>query len=398
MAMQSFRYTATDSSGKGVNGTIHAKDAAEAMSNLSLRGFQNVRLGADQVTANYIRTGKAKDEDRMYLYAQAASLIRAGINPFQAFGTLAGRVTNKWLQQACTAIANEAKEGIGVSRVMEKYVDLFPHNDVAMVRAGEMGGFLPESLEYLAQHYTESTSFKRRFWFFRLFGWQLYLTFVLMVPIPNAFWAGFHAGTVQGFFRSYLDQVIWPVGPIGILLAVLYYLGQWILKQPQNTRLRHSLILKMPMGIGARARMESIRAFLWTLRNLFSGGVGPSASWALASASSPNAEVAVQLAQAGGNMTSETPASVAFVNSGLFPSEYAPMIRTAEQAGDMVATLDRMVNLANEGFEAGKQRVAIGLASLGCILTLIGTGVLAIWLVKGYYGRVFDEVEKYVQE
>lgn len=396
--MPFFRYTAIDQSGKSVTGTIQAKDLTDASSQLSTRGFRNVRMEDDQPPSDFVRTKAVGDSDRMFLYTQAASLIRAGINPFNAFGMLADKTRNKPLQKACTVIANSAREGLGPSRVMEKFVDVFPHNDVAMVRAGEMGGFLPEALDYLGQHYAESTSFKRRFWLPKLLGWNLFLTIVLMIPVPNAFWKAFHEGSQFGFLKFYLEQLVWPILPVAVTAAAVYYLVQIFLRSRHNTRLRHALVLKLPMGIGARARMESIRAFLWTLRNLWSGGVAPSTAWALAAGSCPNAEIAVRLAQAGSNMRSETPASVAVQQSGLFPIEYGSMIRIAEKTGDMVGTLDRLIHLADEGFEAGKARSLAGVFSIGCLLLLLAIGALTIYLAKEYFGRAYFEVDKWAQE
>lgn len=396
--MPFFRYTATDATGKGVTGTIQAKDQSEASSQLSTRGFQNIQMMDDKPPSDFVQTKAVGDQDRMFIYTQAASLIRAGINPFNAFGMLADKTRNQALQQACAAIANGAREGLGPSKVMEKFVDVFPYNDVAMVRAGEMGGFLPEALDYLGQHYAESTSFKRRFWLVRLLGWNAFLTIALMLPIPNAFWRAFHEGTRIGFINFYLEGLLWPILPIMLSVAIIYYFAQWYLRLRRNIRLRHSLVLKLPMGIGARARMESIRAFLWTLRNLWSGGVPPSTAWALAAGSCPNAEIAVKLAHAGGNMRSETPTSVALQQSGLFPHEYGSMIQIAEKTGDMVGTLDRMIHLADEGFEAGKARSHAGLLSIGCVLLLIAIGAMTIYFAQGYYTRAFSEVDKWMEE
>ena len=392
--MAFFRYTAIDSAGKSLDGTVQAKDLHDAQGILSKRGFRSIQVAVQ--TSGYVRTRKISDNQRFMLFTQAASLIRAGINPFEAFRVLAGRVSSSQVADACREISAASGEGKRISDVMEKYLDIFPHNAVGMVRAGEYGGFLPEALEYLAMHFSDSTAFKRWFWILKFFTWQGVIGLVLAIPVIPAMWAAFHQeGT---FFSIYSKVLLFPTLPIaGAIFVLLFLFARWM-GSYGNTVKRHSFILRIPWGIGSRARNESLRAFLWTLRNLSKGGVPPGQAWNLAAGSVPNANYALRLNDAGNMLGTEKPLADAVTTAGLFPMDYDALLRTAQQTGDIVGTLDRMLVLTDEEFETSKVKARVGLSSIGCLIVLVLSGAMMVYLVKGCYGRMENEVEKFMDE
>lgn len=392
--MAFFRYTAIDSSGKSLDGTVQAKNLQEAQGILSTRGFRSIKVAVQ--TSGYVRTRKISDNQRFMLFSQAASLIRAGINPFEAFGVLAGRVSSSQVADACREISASSGEGKRISDVMEKYLDLFPHNAVGMVRAGEYGGFLPESLEYLAMHFSDSTAFKRWFWILKFFTWQGVIGLVLSIPVIPAFWGTFHQE--GSFFAIYSKVLLFPTLPIALVLFLILLLVSRWMGSYGNTVKRHAFVLRIPWGIGSRARNESLRAFLWTLRNLSKGGVPPGQAWALAAGSVPNASYAVRLGDAGRNLGTERPLADAITAAGLFPMDYDALLRTAQQTGDIVGTLDRMLVLTDEEFETSKTKARVGLSSIGCLIVLILSGAMTVYLANGCYGRMEKEVEKFMDE
>lgn len=394
--MPFFRYTATDTSGRTFDGTLESNDAQSASQALTARGFKSVLIhGSNSQSAQapeYVRTKKASEFELMVFFSQAAQLIRAGIGPFDAFSQLSGRVQNPDLIRAANEISHGSREGGAISKTMAKYVDLFPFHTVGMVRAGEHGGFLPESLEFLANQYSEAASYRRWFWFLKFATWQGIVGVVLALPLPAAFWDSFRAGTAQALWTSYFKYLVFPTLPIVGGVAALLYLYRMRLMSSSNILKRHKLALKMPFGLGARGRAESLRAFLWSLRNLSHSGVAPSSAWAIAAGSVPNANIAMALSEAG-VATGERPLSESFARARVFPVEYGPMFKTAEQTGDVVGTLDRLIQLSSAEFESKNSAIRGGLASAGCLIILLTTLVLVLVLVKGCYGDMPQTIE-----
>lgn len=393
--MAFFRYTATDSSGKQVSGSLKARSRNEAEQQLNARGFRNVSFegpnGASQPVGAILRTKPAQDDERSYLYSQAASMLRAGMSVNEAFTALANKVSNSNLREACRAIASAAREGRGASYVMERYVDLFPHNDVGMVRSGEYGGFLPEAFDYLARFYLESSAFKKRWFIVRRLLWRGFIGVALVAAIMDSFWTRIMQG-LPGLGRQFLTNLLWPVLPCAaIALGGAYLFRNWLMSL-HNLRLRHRLLLRVPFGIGERARQESLVAFLWTLRGLQAAGVAPSTAWALASASVPNAEMAVRLSEAG-KAVGEMPLSEAARRSGLFPHDYESMLATGEHSGDVVGALEMMTKVSSGAYLREKDEAFSGVRTVGCLVSAVFFLLMAIMYIVGYFYGFFDLLE-----
>lgn len=399
--MAFYRYTATEiSTGKRLDGTIQAKSDSEAIRTLQSRGYRHVDLASQSSSSadgGLVRTRRASEYHLSLFFAQAASLLKSGISPHEAFQQLSGRVQNGGLKRAAIDVSLESREGGAVSAALAKYVDLFPHNAVGMVRAGEMGGFLPEALNYLASQYGDQASMKRWFWWVRAATWQALLALTFGLPVPFAFWAGFHAGTSDGFISSYLKFLLFPTLPIAIGIGAAALLLRFVLLSPSKTRFRHRLALRLPFGLGERGRFESYRAFLWTLRSLSNAGISPNSAWNLASGAVPNAELALQLAESGRGEDSRHPFSTRMMATGVLPSEFDAVMLTAEQSGDVVGALDSMVNVASEEMNVAKERSRAGVVSMGCLILLIAGGALGLFIASQYYGRVFEQVDRFME-
>lgn len=401
-----FRYTAIDANGKKLVGTIRARSESEAKGELAARGFTQVQLEnrewngkatSEPPPIAYIRTARSNDSELFFLFSQAASLIKAGFNPFDAFEQLSNRVHNQNLRRACREISEAANEGRKISDVMRVYIDLFPYNAVAMIRAGEYGGFLEEAFERLADHYADSTAFKRWFWITRFATWQGLIGLALATPLPIAFWTGLFAGSPSSLWSKYFALLFQYTLPIGAVIVFLYYIIRTQLLRPEMTLFRHRFILRCPYGIGSRARSESVGTFLWTLARLSRGGVAPGTSWALAAASVPNAAMAQSLVAAGESLSTERPLSVAFSQAKFFPADYDALIRTAEQTGDIVATLERMYAMTTEEYNQSRLKAAAGLTSIGCLILVLGSGAMMIYLVHGCYSGMPERIERWLE-
>src|SRR5438034_2617569 len=157
--MPFFRYTAIDPSGRQLAGTVQAKDFSHAGELLGAKGLRGVSLHTG-TTTSVIRTKRVGDRDLLFCLSQVAAMTKDGMTPYAAFRNVAQRTRNHALKKACEEIAARTEAGEPASSVMEKYIDIFPHNAVATVRAGEYGGFLPESFQFLADHYSDSAAFK----------------------------------------------------------------------------------------------------------------------------------------------------------------------------------------------------------------------------------------------
>lgn len=340
------------------------------------------------------RTRAASDRELGNFFKQIASLLRAGVNPADAHERVGARIRHRALRDACAEIAKATTEGKPASEVMARYVDLFPPHVVGMIRAAEYGGFLPEAYELLSQQIAERASLNAWFYFVRWISYQGLIGIAIVVAAMSAFWKAFHAG--GNFIGFFLQDLLSRSLPVVLVLALAILGVRLLLHSHATLPLRHRLILRMPYGFGARARAEALHIFLWTLRNLAHSGVPPKTAWQLAAAATPNCDYAQRLYAAAGGPREGEPISEFVLRSGLFDADYVDMLNIAQQTGDVPGTLDRMLEITGEEYAEGKAKARFGLGSLGCLVMALTGGAMLIYFFWQYYGRVFEEVDKYM--
>lgn len=340
------------------------------------------------------RTRPVSDRELGNLFKQLASLLRAGVSPADAYQRVGSRIRHRALREACAEIAKATGEGKPASDTMRKYVDLFPPHAVGMVHAAEYGGFLPEAYDILAQQFNERASINAWFYFLRWISYQGLIGMAVVIAAMSAFWKAFHAG---GNFLGFLVEDLLSRGlPLVLVLALIILLARFVLHSHATLPLRHRLILHAPYGFGARARAEALHVFLWTLRNLASAGIPPKTAWQLAATSTPNYDYARRLYTAADGPRESESISDFVVRSNLFDADYADMLNIAQQTGDVPGTLDRMLEISGEEYATGKAKARLGLGSLGCLVIALTGGAMLIYFASQYYGRVFEEVDQYM--
>lgn len=338
-------------------------------------------------TKPQVRTAIGKDKDRFFIFSQLASAFRAGVAPMQIYSDVSQRSRGIFagsFQEAAVA----AQEGIPLSTVLERYPDLYPEHVVGTVRAGEIGGFLPDALDAVALQAESAHRFNR--WFFWV--WFLLVNFLLSIPgmwiacrTLLASWDAIDAkggagakggqmstGEALGMTgQAMWKLVVWPWGPLTLASWLLLWAFFRYYGSRKTKRFRHKVGLKYPV-FGPRARHENLQRFSWTLSRVSRAGVTPDTAWRLAADSVPNLEMRDRLHSMGQHMTGEQPLSTVMYQSKLFPDEYGPMIATAEYTGDIPGAFQRLSDVSKGEFEAAQNYAKArsgcwGL--LGCFVT-----------------------------
>lgn len=408
--MPFYMYSALDAAGKKLEGTIQANNANEALHSLVSRGFRTPRIVAERASSGAVatappprtaapgqvkintpaaayapqvrRSAKSSDRERFFLFAQIADQLRAGINPAQIFADLARSYRTPKFRESLGMVAAAASEGRPISDALALWPDLYPEHVVGLIRAGEVGGFLPDSAATVSEQAMNAYKFKRFHWWI----WLVAINGLLAIPMVFmwrhsilATWDQYESTGGQGgmgvAFGVLGKTFLWPWLPVMIgVLLVTFLLRHWFSSRPMR-QFRHEVGLKTPV-LGGRARHESITVFTWVLSRLAKGGVPPNRSWDLAVHSVPNLAMQDRLKHAGGMLSESTRLSDVVFGSKLFPEEYAPTISTGELTGDISGALERLSQISRTEYDAGTVKSKAFTGSLGCIALLITSGIL----------------------
>jgi len=364
-------------------------------------GTQVIRGGPVQINTpappqrKIIHTPTGTDKDRMFLFSQFAAALKSGVPPATFLQTVSTR-TRGIYRESLERMAAAAQEGISMSSVMELYPDLYPSSVAAMTRAGEVGGFLPEACETIGQQAQQAHKFRR--WF----AWIWFIVFNAALSIPlvyimvNAALTTYDrvdaaGGNVsQGEALSYLGQeawrwMLWPIGPITLLVYGVSYLLWRIYFARMSTPFRHGVALHWPV-FGARTRAENLTMFSWTMGRLAKAGLPHAEAWRLAAKSAPNVVMSSRLEALGNAVGREQPASAAMQSSNLFPPEFASVVGTAELTGDLPGALDQLAEMSRGEFQSAENMAKIRggcWGTLGCLVS--AAFVAGVFMYFWYY-------------
>lgn len=158
--MPSFSYVARDAAGKRVVGTLDSASEAVALGELAARGLVPVRIGSAGAAPTRRRRIQSKHLARAY--RQLADLLRAGVPLLKALRLLGRGRSNPALAAIIAQVAEEVSQGERFADALARHPEVFPGPQVAMVRAGERGGFLEQVLGRLGAYLERQAEVRAR--------------------------------------------------------------------------------------------------------------------------------------------------------------------------------------------------------------------------------------------
>ena len=166
--MAQFTYTALDDAGAEVSGRLAGGNRAAVVEELEHKGLYPVSIEAVEE--------KAQDEGRSLLGGrrvsrsqvdaftrELANLLGGGVSLSKALRILSREASSRAARKQWTAVHDDVVEGTSLADALARWPRSFPPVYVAMVRAGETGGFLEVVLGQIADLRAREQDLKGRF-------------------------------------------------------------------------------------------------------------------------------------------------------------------------------------------------------------------------------------------
>lgn len=180
--MATFSYAGRDASGQTVTGNVDADNEGAARDRLREQGMfvQSMRtLKATKTTAvakgqqsgvavakkekkKFVFGGKVKLVDLSVFCRQFSTMIDAGVSLVRCLSVLQEQSPSPTLKRILADIQVEVESGNTLSRAMSKYPRVFSPLFVGLIKAGEVGGVLEESLQRLSQFLEKDMELRRK--------------------------------------------------------------------------------------------------------------------------------------------------------------------------------------------------------------------------------------------
>lgn len=142
--LATFRYIAISPAGQRVEGSLSGQSEQAVIAELESRQLTPVEL--TQRAERIRRTRGVSLRALGQSYEQLSDLLHAGVPLLRALRLLGGRSGNLRLAAVFRELADAVEKGADLGQAMADRPGVFPSVQVAMVRAGERGGFLEKVL------------------------------------------------------------------------------------------------------------------------------------------------------------------------------------------------------------------------------------------------------------
>lgn len=346
--MPTFRYTAMTTTGRRIAGEIAGATEQAVLSELESRSLLPVRVV--ETTRQRLFTRRASVRRLGQSYVEISELLAAGVPLLRSLRLLGARRSGGRLSVAFRELAEAVEGGEAVGEAMAKRPDTFPTIHVAMVRAGERGGFLEQVFARLGQFVLGQAELRAK-----IVGSLIYpAVLVVFGLIVLAVVFGFFVPQFRGMFAQ-LDSLppvtevvlaassaITTYGPITALLAGGLAVAAWrALKHPGVRRAVARARTHAPV-IGPLVRSLAVARFCRMLGTMLGNGVPMIAAMEISKDASGNILLEEAIDKAIEAVRQGEPLAGPLTECGLIPDDVLEMISVGEQANNLDAVLVRV--------------------------------------------------------
>ncbi len=348
--MASYQYIAKNASGEQVVGTMQADSEAHVVRTLGDRDLFPVNVSLEEV-GHSLQLTRIRAADVGVVFRQLADLLRAGVPLLRSLDVIIRASSKQPLIDVLTEVRNAVSKGETLAEAMREHPQAFTQLHVAMVIAGEEGGFLEDVLENIAT-FTERQDELRS----KVRGAMIYpvvLTTIgtlamlgillIFVPLFRDFFSGMDlpAPTRIIFAASALLTDQW-----GLLLAMLILAvggGTAFLRSNFGREAWARWRLKLPL-LGPLNRSVSVARFCRIFGTMLRSGVPILRSLDISKDATGSAVLAEQIDKAAENVRAGESLAEPLRESGAFPPDIIEMIAVAEESNRLDKVLEQVAD------------------------------------------------------
>jgi general secretion pathway protein F len=354
--MPEFQYTARDSAGKKIIGTISAVGQREAAANLVANALFPVDV---QEAGTVIETKSIRRVPAQLLaitYSQLADLLRSGVPLLRALEVIRKQTSHAGMNQILSEVCHQVEEGATLADAFNRFPQVFGEMAVNMVRAGGEGGFLEEALARVAEFTESAEDLKKRTLgavaypaILAIFGVILVVVLVVFfVPQFDKLFAQLRARNqlpplTEGLlWLSATLRGMYGVALLGAIILGAGFARQWL--SSDNGRLWSDKTKMMLPIIGPIFQSLAVARFCRVLGTLLKNGVPILRSMEISRNATGNRVLAIAIGNATENISAGQSLAEPLAASGRFPPSVVEMIAVAEQANNLEAVLLETAN------------------------------------------------------
>jgi len=394
MAAAVYTFRATDATGVPQKGELAGASEAAVTEELRSRGLTVVDLQEKKsgLQMEIALPQRVKAADLTVLTRQLATMVSSGMTLLRAFYVLEEQLEHKKLKQVIGEVREAIEGGVLLSEALGRHPKIFNPLYVAMVRAGEAGGVLEESLERVATQLEADDSLRRQVKAAMMYP-AVVLSFAIIVLIALiTFIVPVFVGVFKDFggelpaitkftvglsnaFTGYWYLIL--AGFVGVVVAFRKWkTSSW--GRPQWDAFR----MKLPMKLGDTVQKIALARWSRTFSALYSAGVPILQAIEVTGQTAGNSVIeramddVVESVKSGGQIA--TPLK----ESSAFPAMVSQMIAVGEETGGLDAMLNKVADFYEDEVAAAVKAMTSILEPIMIVFVggIVGFVVIAMYM------------------
>lgn len=400
--VEEYTYRAVDTNGGAiVKGTLEAAGENAVTAKLRAQGLTPLEVTLTSKTGLNRDVSIPGFEKRVKVATlavfakQMAGLINAGLPLMRTLSILIEQAEDKKLQSALVGVHASVESGASFSQALALYPEVFPPLMISMVRVGETGGFLGQSLATIAETYQgeaelqgkikSATTYPIIVFVIAILGVIAMVTFV--VPIFEGMFKnlGSELPIPTQILVTLSNNMVWLL-PVAIVLGIVAWL--WWVRNRREEKVRKVVDpwkLRLPV-FGPLATKIAVARFTRSLSMMLNAGVPLVQALSIVGTASNNWKIEQAVREIQESVKQGRSFSAPLAKAAVFPPMVAQMTAVGEESGTLADMLASIADFYENEVETATDQLT---ASIEPIL-IVGIGIIIGGMVISLYMPIFS--------
>ncbi len=381
--MPTFRYVALNPVGRRVSGVLAGASEQAVLAELESRQLTPVEIAGGEEGAG-VRRRRVSGRRLGEAYEQLSDLLHAGVPLLRGLKLLGGQKSRGAVGTVFRELAEGVEKGADLAAAMEQTPGVFPTVHVAMVRAGERGGFLEQVLARLGRLVVKQADLRSKVVGNLIYPGVLCVTgiavgaviFGVFVPKFRSMFSrlGDNLPGVTKFVFFLSDLITSYAIVTTIVLAVLGIVAWRLGKDRRVRRFTSIAVLRVPV-VGAIVRGFATARFCGLLGTMLVNGVPLLAALQIARDGVGHMLLEDAVDQAADAVRQGEPLAPPLARSGMFDEQVVEMIAVGESANNLDDVLVKVADTIEARLD---RQLLVGVRLIEPILLLMLAGLVGL--------------------
>ena len=403
--MATFAFKAVDLAGSPQTGVLDGVSRQAVTEELTGRGLRVMALDEKKSGLKMelsLGPKRIKAQELTVMTRQLATMISSGMTLLRTFYVLEDQIENTKLRDTIAAVREAIESGSNFSDALEQHPKVFSPLYVAMVRAGEAGGVLEESLDRVADQLEKDDALRRQVKSAMAYP-TVVLVFAMLVLLGLI---AFIVPVFVNVFKDFGGEL--PMITKVTVSASKFVTGQWYIliaasvgtvvgfkkwkASPWGRAQWDQFRLRIPFKIGVTVQKIALARWSRTFSALYSAGVPIMHAIEVTGQTAGNTvvdramEAVIESVKSGGSIAAP------LRDAPIFPAMVAQMIAVGEETGNLDTMLTKVADFYEDEVAAAVKALTSILEPVMIILVGGITGFIVVAMYMPMF-KVYDAIK-----